>query len=96
MLHNQRRKSKGENFFILLFLLQEMMHLCYPCLTALQNTRHGSSAQILVGLLADERGHVEIINARIRHHRPRQIVSRTRNVARLLRGHHGRRRGSRK
>ena len=25
MLHNQRRKSKGENFFILLFLLQEMM-----------------------------------------------------------------------
>jgi hypothetical protein len=25
MLHNQRRKSKGENFFILRFLLQEMM-----------------------------------------------------------------------
>jgi len=25
MLHNQGRKSKGENFFILLFLLQEMM-----------------------------------------------------------------------
>lgn len=26
MLHNKRRKSKGENFFILLFLLQEMLH----------------------------------------------------------------------
>lgn len=25
MLHNKRRKSKGENLFILLFLLQEMM-----------------------------------------------------------------------
>jgi hypothetical protein len=71
MLHNQRRKSKGENFFILLFLLQEMMHPCYPCLTALQNSRHGFLPQILVGLLADKRGHVEIVNARIRHHRPR-------------------------
>ena len=36
MLHNTRRKSKGENFFILLFLLQEMMHPCHPCLTDLQ------------------------------------------------------------
>jgi hypothetical protein len=27
MLHNKSRKCKGENFFILLFLLQEMMHL---------------------------------------------------------------------
>ena len=34
MLHNKSRKSKGENFFILLFLLQEMMHLGYPCPTA--------------------------------------------------------------
>ena len=41
MLHNTRRKSKGENFFILLFLLQEMMHPCHPCLTDLQNSRHG-------------------------------------------------------
>ena len=31
MLHNKRRKSKGENLFILLFLLQEMMHPRYPC-----------------------------------------------------------------
>jgi len=71
MLHNQRRKSKGENFFILLFLLQEMMHPCYPCLTALQNSRHGFFHTDLVRLLADERGNVEIVNARIRHHRPR-------------------------
>jgi hypothetical protein len=27
MLHNQRKKSKGENFFILLFLLQGMMQV---------------------------------------------------------------------
>lgn len=41
MLHNKCRKSKGENFFILLFLLQEMMHLCYPCPAASENTEHG-------------------------------------------------------
>ena len=34
MLHNKCRKSKGENFFNLLFLLQEMMHPGYPCPTA--------------------------------------------------------------
>jgi len=27
MLHNTRRKSKGENFFILLFLLQGIMQV---------------------------------------------------------------------
>lgn len=67
MLHNRRRKSKGENFFILLFLLQEMMHPCYPCSTApIQRTRKHATVTtplLLVGLLADERGNVEIVNA---------------------------------
>jgi hypothetical protein len=67
MLHNKRRKSKGENFFILLFLLQEMMHLCYPCPTAQYrehgNRGHGLHRRLLVGFLADERRDVEIVYA---------------------------------
>lgn len=41
MLHNKCRKSKGENFFILLFLLQGMMHLRDPCPT---RAEHGLRA----------------------------------------------------
>jgi hypothetical protein len=67
MLHNKRRKCKGENFFILLFLLQEMMHPCYPCPSAQiqqhANRGHGLHGKYLVGFLADERGNVEIVNA---------------------------------
>jgi hypothetical protein len=46
MLHNKRGKCKGENFFILLFLLQEMMHLCNPCPTASQNREHGLTQKL--------------------------------------------------
>ena len=41
MLHNKRRKSKGENFFILLFLLQEMMHPCFR-VPLLYHREHGN------------------------------------------------------
>ena len=65
MLHNTRRKSKGENFkavnIVLRFLLQEMMHPCHlRCRT--QMTR---KTEILISFLADERGNVEIIGARV-------------------------------
>ena len=80
MLHNKRRKSKGEkpqsNQLVLRFLLQEMMHPCHLRFTS-QMTRKTASFVPLISFLADECGNVEIVDAWICHHWSWQVIRRT-------------------
>jgi hypothetical protein len=74
MLHNKRRKSKGENFFILLIFTARNDAYAESVfrveLTDKSHPEHGFHFP-LISFLADERRHVEIVNTRIRHHRTR-------------------------
>ena len=83
MLHNKRRKSKGEKRVLIKDLHARNYASESHRRTQMNTTQNPCPpafvcgvAPLLVGFLANESRDVEIINARTTHHRPREIVGR--------------------
>src|SRR5262249_39296232 len=83
MLHNKRRKSKGEKRVLIKDLHARNYATKPPQMNADEHESgsvsigvHPWRNSVLVGLLSNESRHVEIINTRSSHHRPREVVGR--------------------